>query len=326
MPFYICQLPDESLLHLRGKNIPAFLQGQLTCDTRGLGSANAVPGALCSAKGRVLSDVLLQEQGEDHCTLRLRRSVAAAVAQVLSRYAQFSRISVEEEPSVDRLYGIYGQLPENIALTPDANGAVQLASIPIAVDKVSSALNHRVSITRRSEHTAEVRLHEDVQANFVLGEEAAKQGAQGAWQGELLRAGHYAIDVESLEKYTPQALNYDLTGLVSFKKGCYTGQEVVARLHYKGKSKKRLGVYLSASGEAENNAASIEIDDSLHLPETDVTTSPRAGKVLRVGVTSEPGLSSAAEVQADAITLPLVTSSGLKLIPLGRETNRSELP
>lgn len=314
------------MLHLRGRDIAGFLQGQLTCDTRDLETGKSIPGALCSAKGRVLSDVLLLKRDEDHCVLRLRRSVAAAVTEVLSRYAQFSRISVEEETSQDRLYGVYGELPENLALRASTAGEVQLQPIPEAIDQVASALDGRASIVRRSARSVEVFFHDDTQPFPHLEEDVERRGTQAAWQGELLRAGHFAIDGSALEKYTPQALNYDLTGLVSFKKGCYTGQEVVARLHYKGKSKKRLGVYTSehAGADVMQSPPRVDVGDSLHQLGADARTSPRTGKVLRVGEAYDGGLVVAAEVQADFLDLPLITSADVKLTPIRAETSRLE--
>ena len=65
-------------------------------------------------------------------------------------------------------------------------------------------------------------------------------GSETIWQAEQIASGIARIEAGTTGEYVPQSLNYDLTGHISFTKGCYTGQEVVARLHYRGKSKRRL--------------------------------------------------------------------------------------
>ncbi|HHX81454.1 MAG TPA: tRNA-modifying protein YgfZ, partial [Pseudomonadaceae bacterium] len=76
-----------------------------------------------------------------------------------------------------------------------------------------------------------------------LAEEALAQDDQEAerrWHLDLLLNGHYPFEASDSERYTPQELHYDSNGYVSFTKGCYTGQEIVARMHYRGKPKKQL--------------------------------------------------------------------------------------
>ncbi|MCB1733271.1 MAG: tRNA-modifying protein YgfZ, partial [Halieaceae bacterium] len=77
----------------------------------------------------------------------------------------------------------------------------------------------------------------------------ASPAARTAWEASLIRAGVPRIAAATSGEFIPQMLNYDLTGQVSFSKGCYTGQEVIARMHYRGKPKRRL--YLASLTQGE---------------------------------------------------------------------------
>ena len=139
-------------------------------------------------------------------------------------------------------------------------------------------------------------------------------GVQEHWQSEALRDGHYALEADDSEKFTPQTLNYDTTGLVSFSKGCYTGQEIVARLHYKGKAKKRIGFYAAASG-----AVGISSGDTVLFPAPDDTPRP-VGTVLRCQAGANGETRIVAEVKADDLGKPLLAGAAdsfTEMVPLG---------
>lgn len=228
------RLDGEGLLHLEGRDIAGFLQGQLTCDLRTLAADRAVCGALCNPQGRVLADLRVIAVDEGHCILRLRDGVAEATAARLATYARFSRIGVRVDEGDTTV--IAGQttalrpLLERLALpVPQGTGAVTHADSNLAIGLGAD----RVELLLCGAGTQD--------ALSALGMDCTN-ARETAWQAAELATGDYRIECEDIGEYTPQALNYDHRGLVSFSKGCYTGQEVVARLHYKGRSKRRLAI------------------------------------------------------------------------------------
>jgi tRNA-modifying protein YgfZ len=224
-------LNNEGLLHIKGPDSLTFLQGQTTCDTREAGPEQAVPGVYCTPKGRTVADFLLVTLSDDQFALRMRRDVVAAAAEVLGKYIIFSK--AELEPSDDGW---------QIAACWGDDAATLLRSIFTELPEgkygaVSGKDFHLVQIDDQGKQ---------FECYFSTGCELTNQltrdcnpGDQGDWEALQIAAGIARIESATVEEFIPQTLNYDLTGFISFTKGCYTGQEVVARLHYRGKSKRR---------------------------------------------------------------------------------------
>lgn len=290
MTRYVTGLPGEASIHLRGEDIPRFLQGQLTCDLRHLTPGRAIAGAMCNVKGRVISDLWVVPAGADHCILRLRRSLAQGFAENLERYARFSRIAVEVDSRADAITGIYGDTDEDGL--PGAPGDILERDARLWLRSGPTQVQGIDLITDRE--TPRDALLEDAEA-----------GEQTCWQAETLIDGHYALEKTDSERFTPQALNYDESGRVAFDKGCYTGQEVVARLHYRGQSKKRLQVL--TGGDVGTPVAGDGIVDE---------AGNRVGQCLRTEHDRRGRLLVAAEVSAAARGMPLATVGGDALMPI----------
>lgn len=293
MSEFACFLPAEALLHLRGSKIPEFLQGQLSCDTRHLSSERAVAGAICNVKGRVLSDLTIVQLSDEHVILRLRASLAASIAETLQRYAQFSRISVESESGNELILGLWSPPPDSDEDLPPGSFALSLRD-DIAI-LVRSAWHKEIiarSASGRQTLSAVLADHEP--------------GVERHWLAQTLRAGHYALEAEDQALFTPQTLNYDQTGLVAFDKGCYTGQEIIARLHYKGRSKRRLQVF-----ELSEEIAPIARDTPLYTPDKQL-----AGRCLRIEECQQSKRLLAGEVQSEFLSLPLQLDNGQTLKPI----------
>ncbi|EED32710.1 glycine cleavage T protein [gamma proteobacterium NOR5-3] len=294
MSGFACFLPKEAMIHLRGSKIPEFLQGQLTCDTRKLSPGIAVMGALCNVKGRVLSDLLVVQVSDTHVVLRLRRSLATSVADTLRRYAQFSRISVEPDSREDAIVGLRESV---VTPTPDALPAGHMAA---------SIRTGTVTLQRTPGLSEILSVDPDNPIDLADTLNERTMDAEPRWAMETLRSGHYAVELEDLGAFTPQALNYDLTGLVAFNKGCYTGQEIVARLHYKGQSKRRLQIF--ETPESVNGPAR---DTPLQTSEGDTV-----GRTLRFESAPDAPSLLAAEVQSEHLRKVLFLDGKEQLKPL----------
>lgn len=241
------------LIQIRGDDAEEFLQGQLTQDVTALKTASSLPAAWCNAKGRVVTLLRLLAL-QDSIGLVVPNSLVEAVMQRLTLYRLRSDVSFERPQEEWTSMAI--SEPDDLAqldaagLLPAANTACSGHGL-IAVDY--SAADRFVEIFGFKEAVAEAGLAFD---STLSDEEHAAM---------KMRAGIAEITSANTEKYTPHMLNLDRIGAISFDKGCYTGQEVVARTEHLGHSKRRLKRYRC-------DASDIAIGDKLSDGERDVGT------------------------------------------------------
>jgi folate-binding protein YgfZ len=232
---YFTPLPKEALLHLRGPDATSFLQGQLSCDIRTLDSETAVNGLYCTPQGRVICDLLIAQAEPGHLLLRLRRDVRDIAAAAFSRYIVFSRAELAADRDDWQVFALWGpgaaeRLRASAGTAPDGPGRAAcgdgfaLIQVDEAGEQFECLLDTAGGASELTERLAQ----------------GTSPGEAGAWEALQIIAGRARIETAISGEYIPQMLNYDLTGFISFNKGCYTGQEVVARLHYRGKPKRRL--------------------------------------------------------------------------------------
>lgn len=242
-----------ALIEIRGSDAEVFLQGQLTQDVAALDEAQSLPAAWCSPKGRVITLVRLLKL-EDAIGLVVPATLADAVVEKLTMYKLRSDVSIERAGEDRAFMAVSGADAlaelERCGLLPEANAA-RAGNGLIAVDY--SAADRFVEIYGTRE------AFDDAGLSFGL---AMSGGEHAAMK---IRAGIPEITPENTEKYTPHMLNLDRLGAISFDKGCYTGQEVVARTQNLGQSKRRLQRY-------KCDAEGIAIGDRLSDGERDVGT------------------------------------------------------
>ncbi len=250
--FRRCQDDDlYGLIQIRGNDAEEFLQGQLTQDVAGLEAASSLPAAWCNAKGRVITLLRLLAL-EDSIGLVVPTSLIDAVIQKLTVYRLRSDVSIERTSEAWTSLAVgeqdaFTQL-ESAGLLPDANTACSSHGL-ISVDYSVAA--HFVEIFGTKEAFDNAGLVFD--STLSVKQRTASK----------IRAGIAEITAENTEKYTPHMLNLDRVGAISFDKGCYTGQEVVARTENLGQSKRRLMHY-------QCDAPDIATGDKLSDGERDV--------------------------------------------------------
>jgi tRNA-modifying protein YgfZ len=241
LPALFCALPHEALLQVSGPDAATFLQGQTTCDVREVNPQRARPGAYCNAQGRVLADFLLVQSATERYTLRLRADIADAIAGRLAKYVVFAKATV----------AVAGHAQVLACWGEGAAAALQplVGTLPTAQYGCAAGEGFCLVQVDREGRQFELYLEGDRASDLAqsLGATLAR-GEVAQWQALQIAAGIGRVEQATLEAFLPQALNYDRIGFVSFNKGCYTGQEVVARLHYRGKSKRR--TYLARSDGA----------------------------------------------------------------------------
>lgn len=246
-------LEDMDLLLVEGPDARRFLQGQLTCDLNELSPTQSVDGALCNIQGRVIADFRLLDI-DAGCYLQLPSGMASRVKSVLDKYMVFSKASSSVATDRFRLFGLIGN---------DAHRTVSNAfgDCPMSDGKVIAQGAHRVVklpgliprfvlwISQASQATETAALLDEL-------ENTCSVATDTDWRVADIRAGIVHVDVDRSENYLPQQLNYDLSGVINFKKGCYTGQEIVARMYYRGTAKKRL-YYLQVAGLKDASVTAV---------------------------------------------------------------------
>lgn len=238
---FAAPLTDLGLLGVSGADALRFLHGQLTNDVEGLAEGQARWYGYCTAKGRLLS-VFLGWRQDDGVALSVARPTAQALGRRLQMYVLRAKARVADVSGERVLLGVGGRDaraalermgfdvpgPMNTARA----GAATLVGLPAVPVAGSDCPRWLLAVPVAEALAAWERLTE---AGSGLA-----QVSPEAWRWTEVLAGVPRIVAATAEHFVPQMLNLDLSGGVSFTKGCYPGQEVVARTHYLGKQRRRM--------------------------------------------------------------------------------------
>lgn len=296
---HLIKLHQTRLLLVKGPDASKFLQGQVTCDLRELSAPTTRIGAQCNPKGRILFSFRALQIDLETIALRVPASMLDNAKNSLGKYIVFSKAKLHDNNDY-QLYGIHGDNAQPIANT-------FFTSLPIDNDGwVEKNGNFLIQLAQdRFEcwiKTADIAVFEQQLADHTLSKDLNE------WELLNIRAGIADIYPGTIELFTPQEINYQLINGVNFRKGCYTGQEIVARLHYRGKLKRHMYRFelnhhqLPAPGTALINALSRQACG--YLVTAAVTTSNR----IEI-------LASLLDEQLDQVTLENSTEI-LKQLPL----------
>jgi folate-binding protein YgfZ len=221
-------LTDLGLIQISGKNSKQFLQGQLTCDVEEVNEQQSRLGAHCDAKGRILAVFRLFFYQDNYYFL-LPSSIIPHLLSSLQKYAVFSKVSLSDVSKDWQKIGLFGSnLPawlQEQHLTTEQNGLIAYESI-LNLSAPGSILRS-ILIAPNVKSLA-----------FIL--KTFDPHSLNDWHLLDILAGIPTIYPETSGQFTPHQLNLPSIGGVSFNKGCYIGQEIIARTHYLGKSKSRL--------------------------------------------------------------------------------------
>lgn len=227
----LSDLGDLGVLALEGPDTKRFLQGQSTSDCEQLSPDKALPGAICNAKGRMLTSYQAIEAKADTLLLVMQRPLVDTTIHSLTKYAAFFKTALSNASEQYHLLGISGPDCESV-LSEHFN------AVPTTINQL--CIGDDYLLLRIS--AQQFLLIANVAAAKTLWLKLAKRLTPVGidyWQLQLIRAGLAQVHAETVEQFVPQMLNLQATEAVSFKKGCYTGQEIVARMQYLGKLKRR---------------------------------------------------------------------------------------
>jgi folate-binding protein YgfZ len=225
---FFCTLSHEGVLAVRGADAGKFLQGQLTCNLNYLSDNRASLGARCTQKGRMQSSFRILLEG-DGVVLAMASELLEPQLADLKKYAVFSKSKLTDESATWVRFGLeHG----DSALT---SLGLDLPAETDSVVRIESLIAIRVS-PDRAELWAPADQADALKAKLSS---ALPEAGLNQWLLGQIRAGIGQV-MPSTRELIPQMLNLQAVGGVSFKKGCYTGQEIVARMQYLGKLKRRL--------------------------------------------------------------------------------------
>lgn len=293
------KLDESQLLLVQGPDANKFLQGQVTCDLRELNEQATRLGAQCSPKGRILLTFRALQINPETIALRIPTSMLATATQSLGKYIVFSKAKLIDGRSDYCIYGLYGEQASTIA----------------------NALFNRLPASDESfvENNGNflIRLHTDRYECWIPTSnsdmfahklaEYAEQRDMNDWSLLDIQAGIANIYPETYEQFTPQEINYQLVNAVSFRKGCYTGQEIVARLHYRGKLKRHMYRFTTATDQPPRPGDDVINNVSGQIAGKVVMSAKRGGEIEM--------LASVVDEQRDELVLTGQQNLKQRLLP-----------
>jgi folate-binding protein YgfZ len=287
-------------IRVQGAEAEGFLQNQLSNDVRQLVPGRVQLSSYNSPKGRVLDLFALRRAGAqgEAFLLETRRDTLPASLKRLRMFVLRSKLTLEDTGTAAFALGLAG---------PDAATLLQQAGLPAPAQDWDCADEGGLTVLRRP--GARFSLHgapERLQALWPQLAAQARPVGSAAWRLLDVLAGLPAIRPETADHFVAQMLNLDQLGAISFSKGCYPGQEIVARMHYLGNLKRRMFLCRADAAGA--------------LPGADVLaegSESAAGEVVHAAAHPEGGVALLAVLQLAQAQAPLQLAGGTALRVVG---------
>ena len=238
----ICTLDHLGCIRASGNDAQSFLQGQLSNDIAELQNSQVQLSAYCNPKGRMLAQFLVIPDKQDYLLL-LPRTILEATLKRMRMFVLRSQVTLTDASDEIVCLGFAG----NAVATP----LQAISSVPTddyqltqtetsLVCRLPAPLPRFLVVTNLAQATA---TWEQASAQLLTTD-------QHLWHWLDIQAGLPSIWPQTVEEFVPQMVNLELINGVNFKKGCYPGQEIVARMHYLGKPKRRMYRLSLAQGES----------------------------------------------------------------------------
>jgi tRNA-modifying protein YgfZ len=280
----LCDLSHLTLLELSGADTSNFLQGQVTNDVKLLDGSRAHYTGYCSPKGRLLG-LFLAFAHQDHLHLQMPQSVAEGITKRLRMYVMRSKVTITDTTERIVKIGINGPnvaqlLAENFSEVPCEPYELKTLEHVTILKLPSISGHHRYEIFTSIDQAA--TLWESLKLK-------AQPVGKECWDWLEVQSGIPEIVASTQEQFVPQMVNLDLLNAINFKKGCYTGQEIVARTHYLG-SVKRRAFLMQVSSDTRPNAGDKVMDANQN----------EVGQIVRVAPNAAGGFDLLAELRIEA--------------------------
>lgn len=240
---FITPLPGLGALDIQGPDAEKFLQGQLSCDLAAVKINNSCRGAHCTPKGRAIAAFLLAKPADHLYRCLLPTSTLPLLQQSLAKYIVFSKAELVDSSEQWAIFGLAGTAAET--LITEHFGSTPTQALQQLVHDGAHCIRLEDALPR-----FQLCMPRTAAAEFWQTACRQLQPAHSAtWELLNIKFGIASIDAATSELFIPQMLNYDKLGALSFSKGCYTGQEVIARTHYRGAVKRRMQRFSTGAGQ-----------------------------------------------------------------------------
>ena len=212
----LCPVPIQSI-EVSGAGAGDFLHSLLSNDIQAMSDATGQLNALCNIKGRVIADMLVWRYTNSSYRCLMDASLVATVCKRLQMYVLRRKVSIDYDQQ-EQWLGIIGQRPADHGIDGDV----------FSWPGIRERYLYRIDDLNGYSGAALATALQGVMTNDA-----------NPWDLQDVLSGQVRVKHSNSETFLPQHLNLDLANAVSFEKGCYPGQEVVSRLHFRGKSKQR---------------------------------------------------------------------------------------
>ena len=295
----MAELTHLGVIRATGEDAASFLQGQLTQDVISLGLLEARLAAFCNAKGRMQASFIMFRRSEQEIMLVCSRDILPATLKRLSMFVLRAKARLTDASAEFRLLGLVGDATELIAggarsaWAKDDIGAANVVFLPPAAGQARALWCALLAEPLPACPSIDLNL----------------------WHWLTVQSGIAMISQPIFEAFVPQMLNYESVGGVNFKKGCYPGQEIVARSQFRGTLKRR-AYLVHTDADADGPAVGQEVFSKMDAEQpcglvAACAPSPAGGFDAIVSMQT-----SAAVEGAGALTLGSASGLTLQLLPL----------
>ena len=309
----LADLSHYSLLEASGDDVVEFLQGQLTNDIKLVTENIGQLSAYCNPKGRILANFRIFKRDDDYY-MRLRSDITEATLKRLRMFIMRSKVELIDKSDELCRMGVAG-----------ANATKYLSSLfnKLPENTDESSTENEITIIKLAGTLPQYEAHGPFKKIKNLWEKLKSNAAmigENSWNILTIRAAIPEIVSETVEAFVPQMVNLQAINSLSFTKGCYPGQEVVARMHYLGKLKRRLfigtvkGDTLPISGQSIMTGNEIE---------------EKAGQIVTASWSKDKNIEILAVLQIEkaekkALHIESNTASTIELIDLPYSLEKEE--
>lgn len=238
-------LDNFGMITIVGDDKKSYLHGQVTCDVVSLEKEQSTLGAHCDAKGKVWSVFRLFHHNDGYGMIQPKSAIEVELKEI-KKYAVFSKVTIEE--SSDIILGVAGENADAFistlsAETGDVRSIEGGSAVKAAPNRWLLVLTEEATQTLLDNNQATLTTHE-------------------LWTRFDIESALPIVGSQAQNEHIPQALNVQALGGISFTKGCYTGQETVARAKYRGTNKRAMYIVRGTTSEALEEGA-VELERSV---------------------------------------------------------------
>lgn len=230
---YLCDLSNLGVIRASGDDALSFLHGQFTNDLNVVNNENSQLSSYCNPKGRMLA-IFRVFQKDDSYYLILHRDVLESVLKKLTMFKLMAKVDLVDVSDECVLFGVAG---------PDATSTLNNEGLQIP-ELIDNVIHDKETIVLRvpseSSRLLIIIKPDDAKIIWQSLSNKATLSTYRTWELHDIQSGIPQVTADTIEAFIPQMVNLEIIGGVNFQKGCYPGQEIVARTHYLGKPNRRM--------------------------------------------------------------------------------------